>query len=171
MLLNSSFYFLIGARLQNGGKHAGNASTRVVIHVVARETLTERTTVHFETEVLGFLRGKRTSNLIRRFGFFVNGFPGNEGSLHASVGTVSTQVNYTTTRERATYVNAALVSKDVYYDRPAVHVIAQVQDSSFNVRTLVDESEIVVKVVPSANLSKIDGSIFQVNASTDSLMD
>ena len=164
MPLNSTFYFLIGARLRNG-LYPGNASTLAVIKVVARETLTARTYVNFETKKLGFLQNKRTSNVMRRFGFFVNGYPGNEGSLRASVGAVSAEVNYTTTRQRATYVKAVLVSKHVYCERPAVHVIALVQDSSFNVRTLVDESEVVVKVVPSANLTKIDGSLLQVNIS------
>ena len=171
VLQNSTFHFLIGARLQHGASHPGNATTRVVIQVVPRATLTSRATVEFETGKLGFLRGKRTSNVIRQFGFFVNGYPGNERSLRASVGEVSAQVNYTTTRERATHVKAVLVNKNVYYDRPAVHVIAQVQDPSFNVRTLVDESEVVVKVVPSANLSKIDGSLLQVSMSLDWLTD
>ena len=167
VLQNSAFHFLIGARLQHGASHPGNVTTRVVIQVVPRATLTSRATVEFETGKLGFLRGKRTSNVIQQFGFFVNGYPGNEGSLRASVGEVSAHVNYTTTRERATHVKAVLVNKNVYYDRPAVHVIAQVQDPSFNVRTLVDESEVVVKVVPSANLSKIDGILLQVRMSLD----
>ena len=167
VLSNRTFHLLIGARLQNGGKHPGNATTRVVIQVVARTSLTSRTTVDFETEKLGFLRGKQTSILMRQFGFFVNGYPGTEGSLRASVGAVSTEVSYTITRERAVHLKAVLVSKDVYCDRPAVLVIAQVQDPSFNVRTLVDESEVVVQVVPSANLSRIDGRQLKVIESTD----
>ena len=103
------------------------------------------------------------SNLARHFGFFVNGYPGSEGSVRAFVGKVSAEANYSTAREPATHVKAVLVSGNVYWDRPVVRVIAQVQDSSFNVRTLVDESEVVVKVVPSANLSAIDGSILQVS--------
>ena len=167
LLTNSTFHLMIGARLQNGGKHPGNATTWVVIQVVAHTSLTSRTTVDFETKNLGFLHGKQISNLMRQFGFFVNGYPGTEGSLRVSVGAVSTEVNYAITRERAVHVNAVLVSKDVYYDRPAVHVIAQVQDPSFNVRTLVDESEVVVQVKPSANLSSIDGRQLQVIELTD----
>ena len=167
LLTNSTFHLLIGARLQNGGKHPGNAKTRVVIQVVAHTSLTSRTTVDFETEKLGFLRGEQTSNLMRQFGFFANGYPGTEGSLRASVGAISTKVSYTITRVKAVHVKAVLVSKDVYCDRPAIHVIAQVQDPSFNVRTLVDESEIVVQVQPSANLSSIDGRQLQVIELTD----
>lgn len=163
LLSNSSFHFLIGARLQNGAKHPGNTTTRVFIQVVARASLTSRTTVDFKTEKVGFLHGKRTTNLMRQFGFFVNSYPGKEGRLRAFVGTVSDEANYTTARERAELVKAVLVSKDVYYDRKEVHVIAQVQDPSFNVRTSVDESEIVVKVEPSANLSRISGELLQAS--------
>lgn len=164
MPVNSTFLFLIGARLRNG-LSTGNSSALVVINVVARSTLASRATVDFETRKLGFIQGKQTSNVMRQFGFFVNGYQDIEGSLRASVGHISAEENYTTTRERATLVRAVLVSKDVYCDRPAVRVIAQVQDTSFHVRTLVDESEVVVKVIPSANLTKIDGSLLQVSSS------
>lgn len=164
MPVNSTFLFLIGARLRNG-LSTGNSSALVVVNVVARSTLASRATVDFETRKLGFIQGKQTSNVMRQFGFFVNGYQDIEGSLRASVGHISAEENYTTTRERATLVRAVLVSKDVYCDRPAVRVIAQVQDPSFHVRTLVDESEVVVKVIPSANLTKIDGSLLQVSSS------
>lgn len=167
LLTISTFRLLIGACLQNGGKHPRNATTRVIIQVVAHTSLTSRTTVDFKTEKLGFLRGEQTSNLMRQFGFFANGYPGTEGSLRASVGAISAEVSYTITRVRAVHVSAVLVSKDVYCDRPGVHVIAQVQDPSFNVRTLVDESEVVVQVKPSANLSSIDVRQLQVTELTD----
>jgi len=121
--------------------------------------------VDFETEKLGFLQDERISNLAQQFGFFVNGYPGSEGSLRAFVGDVSADMNYTTSREQAVHVRAMLINSDVYWDRPAVRVIAQVQDASYNVRTLVDDSEIVVKVEPSAKLSMIDGSLLQVSKS------
>lgn len=161
--LNSTFRFLVGARLQGGAEHQVNSSkTIVLIKVITRATLESRTVVNFETQKLGFLQG-RTSNRVRQLGFFVNDFPGSEGSVRAFVGKVSAEANYSTTREPATHVKAMLVSADVCWDRPVVRVIAQVQDSSFNVRTLVDESEVVVKVVPSAKLLAIDGSLLLVS--------
>lgn len=163
MPVNSTFLFLIGVLLRNG-LSTGNSSTLVVVNVVARSTLASRATVDFETRKLGFIQGKQTSNVMRQFGFFVNGHQDIEGSLRAYVGHISAEENYTTTRERATLVRAVLVSKDVYCDRPAVRVIAQVQDPSFHVRTLADESEVVVKVIPSANLTKIYGSLLQVSS-------
>ena len=165
MLLNSTFQFLVEARLQDD-EHAVNSSTTLVlIQVIARDTLNSRTIVNFDTEKLGFLRGERISNLAQQFGFFVNGYPGSVGSLRAFVGDVSADMNYTTSRERAVHVKAVLINSNVYWDRPAVRVIAQVQDASFNVRTLVDDSEVVVKVEPSANLSLIDGRLLQVSKS------
>lgn len=135
----------------------------MLIQVISRDTLNARTIVNFETEKLGFLQNKRISNLAQQFGFFVNGGPDREGSLRAFVGEVSADMNYTTSREQAMHVKAVLISSDVYWDRPVVRVIAQVQDQSYNVRTLVEDSEVVVKVEPSANLSMIDGSILQVS--------
>ena len=163
--LNSTFQFLVEVRLQND-EHSVNGSTALVlIQVIARDTLNSRTIVDFETEKLGFLQDERISNLAQQFGFFVNGYPGSEGSLRAFVGDVSADMNYTTSREQAVHVKAVLINSDVYWDRPAVRVIAQVQDASYNVRTLVDDSEIVVKVEPSAKLSMIDGSLLQVSKS------
>lgn len=163
--LNSTFQFLVEVRLQND-EHSVNGSTALVlIQVIARDTLNSRTIVDFETEKLGFLQDERISNLAQQFGFFVNGYPGSEGSLRAFVGDVSADMNYTTSREQAVHVRAMLINSDVYWDRPAVRVIAQVQDASYNVRTLVDDSEIVVKVEPSAKLSMIDGSLLQVSKS------
>ena len=163
--LNSTFQFLVEARLQNNEHSANSSTTLVLIQVIARETLNMRTIVNFETERLGFLRDKRISNLVQQFGFFVNGYPDSEGSLRAFVGEVSTDMNYTTSREQAMRVRAVLITSDVYWDRPAVRVIAQVQDLSYNVRTLVDDSEVVVKVEPSVNLSVIDGRLLQVSKS------
>ena len=163
--LNSTFQFLVEARLQNNEYSANSSTTLVLIQVIARETLNMRTIVNFETETLGFLRDKRISNLMQQFGFFVNGYPGSEGSLRAFVGEVSTDMNYITSREQAIRVRAVLITSDVYWDRPAVRVIAQVQDLSYNVRTLVDDSEVVVKVEPSANLLMIDGRLLQVSKS------
>ena len=163
--LNSTFQFLVEVRLQND-EHSVNGSTALVlIQVIARDTLNSRTIVDFETGKLGFLQDERISNLAQQFGFFVNGYPGSEGSLRAFVGDVSADMNYTTSREQAVHVKAVLINSDVYWDRPAVRVIAQVQDASYNVRTLVDNSEIVVKVQPSAKLSMIDGSLLQVSKS------
>lgn len=163
--LNSTFQFLVEVRLQND-EHSVNGSTALVlIQVIARDTLNSRTIVDFETEKLGFLQDERISNLAQQFGFFVNGYPGSEGSLRAFVGDVSADMNYTTSREQAVHVRAMLINSDVYWDRPAVRVIAQVQDASYNVRTLMDDSEIVVKVEPSAKLSMIDGSLLQVSKS------
>lgn len=163
--LNSTFQFLVEVRLQND-EHSVNSSTALVlIQVIARDTLNSRTIVDFETGKLGFLQDERISNLAQQFGFFVNGYPGSEGSLRAFVGDVSADMNYTTSREQAVHVRAVLINSDVYWDRPAVRVIAQVQDASYNVRTLVDNSEIVVKVQPSAKLSMIDGSLLQVSKS------
>lgn len=163
--LNSTFQFLVEVRLQND-EHSVNGSTALVlIQVIARDTLNSRTIVDFETEKLGFLQDERISNLAQQFGFFVNGYPGSEGGLRAFVGDVSADMNYTTSREQAVHVRAVLINSDVYWDRPAVRVIAHVQDASYNVRTLVDDSEIVVKVEPSANLSMIDGSLLQVSKS------
>ena len=162
VFLNSTFQFVVEARLQDG-EYLLNSSALVLIHVIARDTLNSRTIVNFKTENLGFLQDERVSNRMQQFGFFVNSYPGSEGRLLAFVGAVSAEVNYTTTRRRAQNVKAVLVNEDVYWDRPAVRVIAQVQDSSYNVRTLVDESEVVVKVVPSALLSGIDGNLLQVS--------
>lgn len=165
MPLNSTFQFLVDARLQND-EHAVNSSTTLVlIQVAARDTLNSRAIVNFEIEKLGFLQDERISNLAQQFGFFVNGYPGSEGSIRAFVEGVSAYKNYTTSREQAKHVKAVLINTDVYWDRPVLRVIAQVQDSSYNVRTLVDDSEVVVKVVPSANLSMIDGSLLQVSKS------
>lgn len=163
VFLNSTFQFLVEARLQNGEHPVNSSTTLVLIKVIARDTLNSRTIVDFKTEKLGFLQNERISNRVQQFGFFMNGYLDSEGSLHAFVGEVSAEVNYTTTREQAMYVKAVLVNSDVYWDRPAVRVIAQVQDSSYNVRTLVDDSEVVVKVEPSANLSMIDGRLLQVS--------
>ena len=163
--LNSTFQFRVEARLQNEEHSVNRSTTLVLIQVVARDTLNSRTIVNFETGKLGFLQDERISNLAQQFGFFVNGYPGNEGSLRAFVGDVSAGMNYTTSREQAVHVKAVLINTDVYWDRPAVRVIAQVQDSSYNVRTLVDDTEVVVKVEPSANLSAIDGSLLQVSKS------
>ena len=162
VLLNSTFLFLVEARLQNSEHRVKSSKALVLIQVIMRDTLNSRTIVDFETVKLGFLQDQRVSNREQQFGFFVNGYPGSQGSLRAFVGEVSAEVNYTATRERALYVKAALVNTDVYWDRPAVRVIAQVQDHSYNVRTLVDESEVVVKVEPSAKLSMIDGRLLQV---------
>ena len=118
--------------------------------------------MNFETQKLGYLQG-RTSNRALQLGFFLNGYPGSKGSVRAFVGKVSAEANYSTTREPATHVKAILVSANGYWDRPVVRVIAQVQDSSFNVRTLVDKSEVVVKVEPSAKLLAINGSLLQVS--------
>ena len=161
--LNSTFQFLVEARLHNDEHLVNSSTTLVLIQVISRDTLNARTIVNFETEKLGFLQNKRISNLAQQFGFFVNGGPDREGSLRAFVGEVSADMNYTTSREQAMHVKAVLISSDVYWDRPVVRVIAQVQDQSYNVRTLVEDSEVVVKVEPSANLSMIDGSILQVS--------
>lgn len=165
VLLNSTFQFLVEARLQNAEHPINNATALVLLQVVARDTLNSRTIVNFKTEKLGFLQEERISNRAQQFGFFVNGYPESGGSLQAFVGEVSTEVNYTTAREQAMHVKAVLVNSDVYWDRPVVRVIAQVQDPSYNVRTLVDDSEVVVKVIPSANLSMIDGRLLQVSKS------
>lgn len=165
VLLNSTFQFLVEARVQNDEHPVNSSTTLVLIQVIARDTLNSRTIVNFETEKLGFLQDQRISNLVQQFGFFVNGYPGSKGSLRAFVGEVSTDVNYTTSREQAMHVKAVLINNDVYWDRPAVRVIAQVQDRSYNVRTLVDTSEVVVKVEPSANLSMIDATLLQVSKS------
>ena len=163
--LNSTFQFLVEARLQNDEHAVNSTTTLVLIQVVARDTLNSRAIVNFEIEKLGFLQDERISNLAQQFGFFVNGYPGSEGSIRAFVEGVSADMNYTTSREQAKHVKAVLINTDVYWDRPVLRVIAQVQDSSYNVRTLVDDSEVVVKVVPSAKLSMIDGSLLQVSKS------
>ena len=165
MPLNSTFQFQVEARLLDDEHAVNSPTTLVLIQVITRDTLNSRTIVNFDTEKLGFLQGERISNLAQQFGFFVNGYPGSEGSLRAFVGDVSADMNYTTSREQAVHVKAVLINSYVYWDRPAVRVIAQVQDASYNVRTLVDHSEVVVKVEPSANLSLIDGSLLQVSES------
>ena len=161
--LNSTFQFLVEARLHNDENLVNSSTTLVLINVISRDSLNARTIVNFETQKLGFLQNERISNLAQQFGFFVNGSPDREGSLRAFVGEVSANMNYATTREQAMHVKAVLINSDVYWDRPVVRVIVQVQDQSYDVRTLVEDSEVVVKVEPSANLSMIDGRLLQVS--------
>ena len=162
-LSDNTTYTLVVLAEEESSRPSVNASVSLTIRVASLIDLNARTSIDFQVKRLGFIRDLPEMKQVK-FGFFVNNPPGFEGRLAASVGSVSKEVSYSVTSTPAVSVKAVLISNEVWYDRPAVRVIVQVQDSAHSVRTLVDQSHVVVRITPGAKLSELNcGNIQQVS--------
>ena len=146
-------YFLLVIAI-DGGNPQMNGSTIVTIRVL------QAANFDFEIDGNGFLLADSFSSL-QQFGFFINGAPGQQGTLSASILNISDSVNYTTALPEAVRIARAVILRNtVYVSSRIVTVVAQVTDEIGGTQCM--PAILLVRVVPDDLLFDITNQNFQV---------